>query len=1185
MFFCVNKAGVPELRLNSTGLQPMARCPLMALQLYIEEAMRKSAMRLLAVICWGMLFFVTTQPGYSHTSGTSSMEIQAGASGPSQSAAVQAAPTPPPVLKPNPTPPKPKSSPTPSPCAHGEQVSLGVLSGDDADALARTLSSVQQLDLVVTAIAQKNTGATDDKPPKDTLCAKSRDASPVSPATKSELMALVKVFDTDQFKGVGLNSNFIVSGKDLPNLSSLIPHPTVDLDLKGPMGSDPLYVVAPSTLLLGRSPGALAQHAAKVKRDLLLLQAQVDVSRHEVFGTWTPWLASHTVLLEVITPPSAKLILEWALSHRVNPAGQQSPAFREVVARSNYSVMVLPQGTNLNDPLLLQAQALERNVLATEQKNIEDVLKLSPAGGTGGKDGSSASANTSTSSTIKTTITQASVKNPVTIATTTIPATGPAGSSSGGASSPGSGAGNTGGSAGSGGAGGSGQGSSAGQSSQAGNGAPANFQMDRIIRLYHLRDATGIASAINTLNAGIPGARPLVQALSDNGTNDLIQILPPPSGQDYAEDVARAIALLDLPRPQVAMQVWSYQISAEVNPKKNYTSGNHRLPPTIEDDPMATAKTGSDEAKAISTQMGNAVKEANFRMRLALQNAMAKIYDQARNNPNFFDPAFQHYLTDKYEDCIQQNKYCLGYYDALQVPAGDSSIGRDASLGRLLLFMAAARDNEYAANQLHILIVNAMNDPSLAYPALSNVCEPGELSFDRFRNELETLAETSNLRTLRAALLDFFFQYKWTLNYPKDFVPYDLQHSAHRLDDLFQPLIQAFDDDIDDYVQACLDKVTNGRRNKAGLSSFGTTRVAALSGTQAVVSGQISNYFDITQTPALSTVAQALLGGGSGNNGGGSGGNGGGSSNNSSSGSTNGAGSNSSTSSSTSTGGGDSSGSNSSGGNSSNSGNSGGSGGKLPATVGNFFAANQIAAVVAAANIISPQQVTTQLTRGMSLTITPVSLDTASSAELNVIFSVNETDAPQSVDSPTAKHDLLDRVATHAVTTKVRVESLRLFELSTFSMKISHPQTPTCLPSFDDGGWGKAGTVAVNIPFAPVCAVWRSVFGSMPGANRLFSWPQNPKIIDNRSVAVVRAVVVPTAMDLGLNLRFENDRVLDPLTNSKVSLNSTRQLDGRVRPFHKVMMSCVVDGKDRIGNPADCDAITLQNEREDYRQK
>jgi hypothetical protein len=73
--------------------------------------------------------------------------------------------------------------------------------------------------------------------------------------------------------------------------------------------------------------------------------------------------------------------------------------------------------------------------------------------------------------------------------------------------------------------------------------------------------------------------------------------------------------------------------------------------------------------------------------------------------------------------------------------------------------------------------------------------------------------------------------------------------------------------------------------------------------------------------------------------------------------------------------------------------------------------------------------------------------------------------------------------------------------------------------------------------------------------------PPYSKTVDNRSYAIVRAVVVPTAMDLGLSLRFEADRVADPITQATDPLNSMKQAGGRLRPFHKCFMqSMLVDG-------------------------
>src|SRR4029077_12637050 len=48
------------------------------------------------------------------------------------------------------------ASPKPTACTQGDPIPLGALSGTDADALARTLSSVFRGELVVTSCAAKN---------------------------------------------------------------------------------------------------------------------------------------------------------------------------------------------------------------------------------------------------------------------------------------------------------------------------------------------------------------------------------------------------------------------------------------------------------------------------------------------------------------------------------------------------------------------------------------------------------------------------------------------------------------------------------------------------------------------------------------------------------------------------------------------------------------------------------------------------------------------------------------------------------------------------------------------------------------------------------------------------------------------------------------------------------------------
>src|SRR5208337_3447250 len=80
--------------------------------------------------------------------------------------------------------------------------------------------------------------------------------------------------------------------------------------------------------------------------------------------------------------------------------------------------------------------------------------------------------------------------------------------------------------------------------------AAPSWGIDNIVRLYDYRDATGIAAAINGMVSYVPNSRPIVQALSDYGANDLIEILPTAAQQNgyTLGDIERAISLLDLPR-------------------------------------------------------------------------------------------------------------------------------------------------------------------------------------------------------------------------------------------------------------------------------------------------------------------------------------------------------------------------------------------------------------------------------------------------------------------------------------------------------------------------------------------------------------------------------------------------------------------------------------------------------------
>ena len=299
--------------------------------------------------------------------------------------------------------------------------------------------------------------------------------------------------------------------------------------------------------------------------------------------------------------------------------------------------------------------------------------------------------------------------------------------------------------------------------------------------------------------------------------------------------------MLDLPRPQVSLQVWSYQISQKVKGSE----------------PKNKAKASSNIQETFE-KIRDSVIDGNEKMGAALSRGLEALFNAAPyplvTDGSFFDQAFYSYVTEKYDECLPYSKYCLGYYDALQVPPPlNGGQAGNASLSRLLLLLIAVRDDK--AGLVVKKIADEMEDgPEDAQKCASAPSNATELlCFKHFRGQLNEFASQRNLHILRAAIIDFLFEYKWTVVYPNDFIPYTLQRTAHIVDSLFTPVTDAFNQDLDSYVNDRL-KIVEGSKNKSGLSAFGSVQVSAISGTKATVSGKVNNYFDITPPQSLNDI-------------------------------------------------------------------------------------------------------------------------------------------------------------------------------------------------------------------------------------------------------------------------------------------------------------------------------------------
>lgn len=140
--------------------------------------------------------------------------------------------------------------------------------------------------------------------------------------------------------------------------------------------------------------------------------------------------------------------------------------------------------------------------------------------------------------------------------------------------------------------------------------------------------------------------------------------------------------------------------------------------------------------------------------------------------------------------------------------------------------------------------------------------------------------------------------------------------------------------------------------------------------------------------------------------------------------------------------------------------------------------------------LMTPTPVTATLGKELNLTSTVHSLSGAYGMELDLLIDSAESGTPQLVESgatTTKSDDLNSRVTTHHLQTKVRVDNLKLFEVSTARSLVARGQAP----------W---------VPLDP--------YFEIPVLSQLVKKPRKPKGVFTQSLLFINALVVPTAIDL-----------------------------------------------------------------------
>jgi hypothetical protein len=609
-----------------------------------------------------------------------------------------------------------------------------------------------------------------------------------------------------------------------------------------------------------------------------------------------------------------------------------------------------------------------------------------------------------------------------------------------------------------------------------------------------------------------------------------------PAYESMIAEKKRILAALDFPRPEVIINTFSFQTSA------------------------SQSKVLTDSDRCLQAEVGL----YNDGIQMALNRTWLYLQCRANKQPNskscpdsywpegkepssFFDATFLKYLTmrfvaDQPEPAVSQpspesekgphvlklkpetrdnlglcpaNEYCLGYTSlfkplrmnltdmllaviASNDPAGEIRAALDvmenskriktiqsdktvddklkqckydcAQHAEVLLANCDERD-VYILRKAHLVNTAAVNSPQ-ARKAESAADEIAKEAVDRsfmplycFDEEVQSAFPEGTggdnaAKLLRSTLANFLFQYKMSQQYPHDFSPYLLNQSAQALNSQLNPLIVAFNRDLAAALRPLQDladvRSCACHRCKSDKNGFwfwqGHDTRFVNNGiiTIRTVSGKDTVVDTVTQNFFDATEPPSLT----------------------------------------------------------DLINSVGQAeSNVPKVLKANLTANEAAVIIGALNSVKPA--TAQVGRQFKIEITPHSLSGASAAELDLQMVTGDQADPTRYSGGKSDPDNLSRIARQTTNTKVRLESIKLFDISSFSASLqrSRKNVPIIPPGFE-----------------------------IPYIGSVLSFPVAGGMQFHRSTAVMSAVVVPTAADLASGLEFVQDRLVVPSFASTSSL-------------------------------------------------
>jgi len=661
--------------------------------------------------------------------------------------------------------------------------------------------------------------------------------------------------------------------------------------------------------------------------------------------------------------------------------------------------------------------------------------------------------------------------------------------------------------------------------------------------------ASSSQSSGGSSSGGGSGASPSTPALAAPFSINGRQLLfgSNTTGDDaWITEKKRALALLDLPQPQVLINTWSLQNST--NKADEYGRVVNRLHDTVNEFNDVIQSSITAAWRSVNADLRNPSNDANSGWEPTFHNYVSQraILAVSSSTPTTVAatatgaaapvevalPA--NTINRSGLGACKEAEYCLGYTSLLSSVnprITDLLIGVIGAKNPLAIAEnaiqqiqkicvgcdkgfadALEKDLEkelgvdpqgtkfssgacQAKNQQQLIASHGRYLPLECFRAAVQRAGGGELCGCESTGQPQPGASQFGL--IRAALADFLFQYKMSSEYPHDFSPYDLSASAQALDGALAPFTEAFNEDLQtfqSYVRAKF--IVDSHRLQGSSNAFlnsGIITVRTTSGDTATMSTGTQSFLDQSRASSVNELVTSITGA-----------------------------------------------------------NPAGSGSGLTGVLSNL-SFNQ--AQVLEGALAAYQSRSLNISRQLNLTVKPRSLLGASAAETDVVLNADQGANAPNYWSPSGSGGSttpdLSSVTQHDVTTHVRIDSVRLFEVSSFSAVLSKGRDKfPILPPF------------VELPY----------IGTLAGI------PLKPATEYHTSSAMMSAIIVPTATDLAYTLRYVGDRVWTPVacswpadaagTPCTVRRASSFQDFGNlpILEFHRQMLACIA-AEGRIDTP------------------